>query len=582
MRAGECVRRCGMTTRTPLASLDRGFRTTYLDYETLLQQLEAWVWAYPDLVRLKEMTRTAEGRRVWLLTLGPKPDDVRPALWLDGNMHASELCGSSVCLATAEAVLALHLGEAGAFDALSPSAQDTIKNSLVHICPRISPDGAEAVLTTGRWVRSVPRDDRPRSSAARWLAKDMNGDGRSLVMRQEDPTGEYVANDAVDSLFHIRDIDDEGPFYKLWPEGEIEDFDGDHVPTPDEHSDNYPDLNRNFAYDWRGEREQVGAGDYPGSEPESRAVLEFARNNPNLFAWVDLHSFGGVGIRPLGDEADNKMNPSDLAMYRQIGSWLDEHTGYPLVSGFEEFTYSPETPLRGDLSEWAYRERGCVSLVVELWDLFKRAGLKRPKRFVDHYTHMTRDDQLAVAKWDAEHNEGRVFRGWERMTHPQLGEVEVGGIDPVVGLWNPPESMLSELCDGMVQVIGRLLAMAPRLHVDLEVETLAPDLHRVVCTVENRGYLSTQVLDSAKGLSVDTAPSARIDGVDVVDVDHIEVGHLDGWGRGRFDGSDTLFAPRSRGTTSRRVVRFLVRGSGEATVRVGCPRTGWVTERCTL
>ena len=567
-----------MTTRTPLETLNRGFRESYLDYETLLQQLEAWVWAYPDLVQLTELARTPEGRRVWLLTLGPEPERTRPALWIDGNMHASELCGSNVALATAEAVLALHLGEPGAFDSLSEVAQQTIRESLIYVCPRMSPDGAEAVLSTGRWVRSVPRDERPARGTARWIAQDMNGDGRSLLMRQADPTGEFVASDVVDGLFHLRTLDDVGPTYKIWPEGHIEHFDGHHIPTPDHYSDNYPDLNRNFSYDWRGERDQAGAGDYPGSEPESRAVLEFARQHPHLFAWVNLHTFGGVGIRPLGDEPDSKMDPGDLAIYRQLGQWLEDHMGYPLVSGFEEFTYSPDTPIRGDLSEWAYRERGCVSVVVELWDLFKRIGMERPKRFVDHYTHLTRDLQVAMATWDQEHNDGRVFCGWHAFEHPQLGAVEVGGIDPVIGLWNPPESMLAEMCDSMVQVVGRMASMAPRLHLDVQVETLADDVHRITCTVSNLGYLPTHVLASAKGLGIDTEPVARVSGVEVLGADTAELGHLDGWGRGRFDGSSALFAARSRGTTGRRVATFLVKGDGEATVRVGCSRVGWLEQ----
>lgn len=565
-----------MSTRTPLSALHRGFRGEYLDYETLLQQLEAWVWAYPDLVRLKELARTPEGRRVWVLTIGPEPERVRPALWVDGNMHASELCGSSVSLAFAEAMLALHLGEDGPLDALSTPARETLRDTLVHVCPRISPDGAEAVYRTGRWVRSVPRDDRPETGRARWVSEDVNGDGRALLMRVEDPTGEYVASEDFPGLFHLRELDDEGPFYKVWPEGRIERFDGHHVPDPDYFSDNYPDLNRNFPYDWRGEREQEGAGAFPGSEPESRALLEFARDNPNLFAWVNLHTFGGVGIRPLGDHPDSKMDPFDLAVYRQVGEWLTQETGYPMVSGFEEFTYSPDTPLRGDLSEWAYRERGCVAFVVELWDLFAQIGMERTKRFVDIYSQLTRDDQRKLAAWDKEHNKGRVFVGWEPAEHEQLGSVDVGGIDPVVGLWNPPLERLGEVCDGMVRTIGKLGAMAPRLGLKLEVEALADGLHRVVCTVDNQGYLPTNVLGSAKGLSVDSPPAATIEGVEVIGQPTREVGHLDGWGRGRFDGSDALYALRSRGTTGRRTVSFLVRGGGEANVRVGSARTGWV------
>ena len=76
--------------------------------------------------------------------------------------------------------------------------------------------------------------------------------------------------------------------------------------------------------------------------------------------------------------------------------------------------------------------------MVELWDLFKQLGIERKKPFVDHYTHLDRKDYVALAKFDREQNAGRIFKRWRKATHPQLGEVEVGGFDGRVGISNPP------------------------------------------------------------------------------------------------------------------------------------------------
>ncbi len=92
-----------------LDTLAQGFRSAYLDHASLTHQLEAWRDAYPHLVRLTSLAKTPEGRDLWLLTLGEDPDRVRPTAWVDGNMHASELAGSSVALAIAEDVLRAHL-----------------------------------------------------------------------------------------------------------------------------------------------------------------------------------------------------------------------------------------------------------------------------------------------------------------------------------------------------------------------------------------------------------------------------------------------------------------------------------------
>src|SRR6266852_411931 len=133
------------------------FRSKYLDYAELNAQLREWARAHPDFVRVSALGKSAEGRDIPLLTIGRDPDEARPAIWIDGNMHASELCGSSVALAMAEDVLALHQGrhEAGG-KPLPGHMADALKDALFYVVPRISPDGAEEVLTKGRYVRSSP------------------------------------------------------------------------------------------------------------------------------------------------------------------------------------------------------------------------------------------------------------------------------------------------------------------------------------------------------------------------------------------------------------------------------------------
>src|SRR5512141_2687514 len=173
-----------------LADLSRGFRQSYLDDTQLTGQLRAWADAYPQLVRLTSLAKTPEGRDVWLLTIGPEPDRIRPAVWVDGNIHAGELAGSSVALAIAEDVLRLHV-EADTID-FPVALADRLRDVLFYVVPRISPDGSETVLRLGRVVRSVPRDERVNRGAPRWIPSDIDGDGLALAMRVLDPTGELV------------------------------------------------------------------------------------------------------------------------------------------------------------------------------------------------------------------------------------------------------------------------------------------------------------------------------------------------------------------------------------------------------
>jgi hypothetical protein len=567
-------------------SLSRGFRARYLRYADLEAQMRAWAEAFPHLVRLRSIGRSLEGRELWLLTLGPDPDRVRPSVLIDGNMHASEVSGSSVALALAEDILTLHVQPDADVRGLSDTVRERLRDVLVHVLPRMCPDGAEAVLTTGAYVRSNPRDRRPDRERPRWRAADVDGDGQAFVMRKVDPGGEYVEAPEVPGLLVPRTIDDPPPYYKVYPEGFIEHFDGRHIPSPHFLSDNDTDLNRNFPYAWAPEPEQVGAGAYPTSEPESRAVVEFVTAHPELFAWLNLHTFGGVFIRPLGDKADAKMNPEDLEVFRQIAAWGDKHTGYPTVSGFEEFTYEPDKPLHGDLTDFGYHQRGAISYVCELWDLFAQLGIERKKPFVDHYAKLTRDELVRLGKWDAEHNACRVLRPWRPFVHPQLGVVDVGGIDPRVGIWNPPPDQLGEVCARQSAAFLRVASMAPALTIaHLTVSSLGDGLSTVTVTVENHGYLPTYVLSSARALPWNEPVHAtvRTDGCALVDAGHAhrELGHLDGWGRGLF-GNAALFYLRSRGNTGSRTAEWIVRGAGTFTVRVGSCRTGYIERKVTV
>ncbi len=562
------------------------FRSKYLDYAELMAQVQAWAKQHPALVRVSSLGKSAEGRDIPLVTLGRDPDRLRPAVWIDGNMHASELCGSSVALAMAEDVIAVLSGgnEAGG-KPLPPHMAEAIRESLFYVVPRISPDGAEEVLKKGRYVRSSPVNDRTNKDHAWWEAGDIDGDGEMMYMRQQSPDGELVELRGEDGkpldppVMVPRLPEDAGPYYKLYPEGRIVNFDGRRIPDPYFLGDNLNDFNRNFPYMWAPESEQAGAGHYPGSTPETRAVIEFATRNPHIVTWLNLHTFGGVLIRPLGDKPDSKMDQTDLAIFKQVETWLTEHTGYATVSGFHEFLYEPDKPLRGDITEWAYHQRGALAYVIELWDLFKQLGIERKKPFVDHYAQLDRKDFLAMAKLDREVNGGRMFKRWRKAKHPQLGDVEVGGFDPRVGIWNPPFERLGETCATQSAAFLRVAALVPRVAVEMVAREKVGGGHtRVEIRVANGGYLSTYGLPSARKLPIAEPLRLTTSGVKLVAPAEsvIEIGHLEGWGSGLYNGPN-VFMPWTRGNPHERFVTLVAEGKGKLAVKVGSSRVGYRT-----
>jgi len=550
-----------------------GFRDEYVRWEEIERTARAWASAHPDCVRVTSIGKTGEGRDMLLLVIGRDPDRVRPAAWIDGNMHATELAGSSVALAIAEDVIALHT-KSKTIHGLPEHVCDRLRDTLFYVLPRMSPDGAEAVLREGRYVRSNPRDRRTHAPAPRWRVGDVDGDGLALLMRKRDPNGDYVD---AGGIMLPRTLEDAGPFYKVYPEGTIDHFDGVTIPNPHYLSDNDADINRNFPYGWAPEHEQTGAGRFALSEPEARAVVEFTTERPHIFAWLNLHTFGGCHIRPLGNAPDSKMDPTDLGVYNQIEAWGEEFTGYPTVSGYHEFLYEPDKPLRGDVIDYAYHQRGILGYTTELWDLFAQLGVARRKPFVDHYRTLTRKDLESLAAWDKAKNKSRLFPAWRKATHSQLGEVEVGGMDIRVGMSNPPLEMIGELCERHAKMFLRVAAMAPVLHVEHAKTTRLGDGWRAEFVVENRGYLPTNVLSSAKALSLDARVYVEAEGPELVGDARVEAGHLEGWGRGLYDASTSIFHARSRGSGSRRVVTFAGRGHGVLRVRATGLRVGAAT-----
>ena len=561
-----------MSTADPSSSLPA--RQRYWRYAELLVWLRTIAETHPDLVRVERFGSTSEGRPLYVVMVGKEPDRARPALWIDANMHASELIGTTVAVSFVEDLLALHAGDNRHH--LSKAVVAAATEALVYVVPTMSPDGMEAVHETGRFVRSSPLNDR-KTTRPRWRQVDIDGDGQVRRMRVVDPTGAFVASQTIAGLMLPRDVDDDGPFYALYPEGVIDDFDGDSIPAWGIFDDNTLDLNRNFSSGWMHEPEQEGAGDYAGSSPEARAVMALATRSPHLFFWINLHTYGGVWIRPYGSAPDSALSVSDRAIFGRVEDWVTEFAKVPTVSGFEEFTYVPDIPLRGDLNDYAFHQRGAFSWSVELWDIFARAGLPRGKRFVDRYSDQRRCDIEHLAR-SLSAVGASSMQPWRAFQHPQLGAVEVGGFDPRFAVWNPPPGpIVEEIASQHAAVFMRMLALLPRLQVTTSRTALGSDSFLVEVIVANIGGVSTVGPDVAKDLlHVEALTVEVVDKARAVDGPRRVLGHLGGTQLGRFGAGATWPYQNTEGLPARRKCRFVVSGADVVKLRVGSQRTGFV------
>ena len=287
-----------------------------------------------------------------------------------------------------------------------------------YICPRINPDGAEwALADRPKIIRSstrpYPYDEEPIDGLAQ---EDMDGDGRVLFMRIPDPNGGWKVSPDEPRLLVRREPDESGgQYYRVLSEGRIENYDG--VTIQMQRPKEGLDLNRNFPMEWRTEGEQPGAGPFPASEPEVRAVVHFIAAHPNITGGVAFHTFGGVLLRPFSTHPDEDMPAEDLWTFQKIGEKGKALTGYPAVSVYHEFRYHPKEVITGALDDWLYDHVGVFSWTVEIWSPQRQAGISEYK-FIDWYREHPFADDLKLLAWSDEKLGGQGYVDWYPFEHP--------------------------------------------------------------------------------------------------------------------------------------------------------------------
>ncbi len=524
-------------------------------YDELTRLLQDFAEAAPQLVQLRSIGRSHEGRDIWLLVLtntATGPDEDKPAFWVDGNIHAAELTACTACLYWLHKLVGGY-GE-------DREATRLLDTRTVYLCPRLNPDGAELALADKpRHIRSsvrpYPYDEEPVDGLT---IEDVDGDGRVLTMRVPDPHGGYKKHPDEPRLMVAREPGEfGGEYYRLIPEGTLKAYDGLTInANPDREG---LDLNRNFPAGWRQEHEQVGAGEYPTSEPEVRAMVDFIVKHRNIGAGVSFHTHSGVILRPMGTASDDDMTPEDLWMYKRLSALGEKHTGYPAISIWHDFKYHPKQVITGT-QDWLYEHLGSLFWVVEIWSPNKEAGITDYK-WIDWYREHPVEDDLKLLKWSDEQCDGQAFVDWQPFHHPQLGAVEIGGWDKMNYWRNPPPRLREREAARFPAWLSTLALSLPQLEVlRTEVRALGPDTWRVRFAVGNAGYLPSYVSQRAIERKVVRGVVFQIhlpDGVALVSgKERVEGQHLEGHAPKT---SQQAFLPSREITGDRAVVEWVVR-----------------------
>jgi len=432
----------------PLKPGEVDFKHYHTPDESLVL-MRLWAQKYPDLVEIYSVGKSFEGRDIWQMTITNRKtgkDTDKPAFFIEGGRHAGESTGSEATLYFINHVLTNYGSD--------PAITRLVDTKALYCKPHNNPDGNMLYLTTAQTLRSTvrPNDDDNDGLLDEDPGEDLDGDGFVRQIRKFVGPGKGNASkDPRDPSGRLmrRGQQGEGD-YVMYPEGIDNDGDGRY----NEDGIGGLDLHRNYPENWRPMREETrrgytqgGAGEYPLSETETRAVFLFMMTHPNVAAAQTLDTAVPMILRGPSTERDEvAMTPDDLALFRKFDKKAQEITGYARAGDvYHEYAtggrrVDPVTgegprdqPLFGHSPDFGYSYFGVPWYGDEIWN----GG-----RFVD-YDKDGRVDEYEVLKWNDENRAGKGdFQNWTVFRHPQLGDVEIGGWNPKFWSQNPPPDLL--------------------------------------------------------------------------------------------------------------------------------------------
>lgn len=545
----------------------------YYNYAEITEFLKQVAFEFPDYVTLESIGTTYEKRKIWLLSLTNKKTgghEDKPSLWVDGNTHASEIAGAQACLFFI-------------YNTLTQFKKNTELRFLLdhmnfYILPQVSPDGAEYFLEKRHEIRSSPRADSDGLESL--IRSDVDKNGEILLMRKEDPAGAFKKSDTNKDLLTQRkpfDLPSEKQkYYKLYKEGLFQNYDGS---SETQESIFGLDFNRHFPAGFRPEGAQKGASTHPMSSVEIRSFVEAFVARPRIFGHIALHTYGGLILRPPANSPEENFDLQDLLVLKTIADEAARVSGYESLSTAKDFKYYSRESESGTADEWSFDHRGVFSLTVEIWDVWKAAGIN-VKDHVSRYFNPSEKEMLRIFKWAKSKFELKEFyQVWKKFSHPQLGEVEIGGWKTSFLFRNPPTKLLTGENQKVNSIILQFAKTTPLVQIkSTEVQTIDDKTKKLVLIVENQGFLPTNGSKHAIKMKAIHKPIVNlktdgklklISGKKQMEVEHLQ-------GRNNFIPFHSPVSGRSGNNTEQNRFEWFFQGEGQVEITFDYQRGGVV------
>lgn len=502
---------------------------------------------------LTSLVKTEGGQDIWVLKIGAGDLDNKPAIAVVGGVEGYHVLSVELALQFAERLINNH--------------KETLETTTFYIFPNMSPDAYAQYHSDLKYERrgNVAKVDHDRDgNVSEDPYEDLNKDGYITQMRIDTPTGDHNLH-PKDSRTLVKADRSKGEAGNslVYSEGIDNDKDGKFNEDPLEGIA----FNKSLTYQFP--VFEPLAGDYPVSQRETRAFLNYLFDQWNIFAFVTFSPANNLS-EPL------KYNAKD-AKQRIVSSIQEKDAALnKMVSDLYNKTISQKAfqqdnlGTAGDFFQWAYFHFGRLSFSTPGWWVPEikadkpKGEEEKEKTEGEEKTDEAKEKPIVTKEsnfmaWADREGLTDVFVPWTKVNHPDFPNqtVEVGGIKPFV-MHNPPYAMVDSIALKHTNFILELAKLQPKLEFhNVKVENLGSGLSRITADLYNNAPLPTH---SELGEKSRWLRKIRID----ITKDKKEV--LAGNTINLIDNMDAY---------ETKTMSWILKGSGNVEIKAGAAHTGF-------
>lgn len=493
--------------------------------------------------KLVSLTKTEGGQDIWALQLGRGDMENKPAIAITGGVEGYHVLSVELALRIAQQFVRDHA--------------DLLETTTFYVFPNMSPDAYAQYHSDIKYERrgnSAKVDQDRDGEVSEDGYEDLNRDGFITDIRIESPLGKYVAHEDYPQILveaEGRNASGEKRFLK-YSEG----VDNDKNEKFNEDLSEGIAFNKSLTYQFPAF--QPLAGDYPVSQKETRALLDFLFERWNIFAFVTFAPENNLSapLKYNKANADKRIVTSILEKDAELNKMVSDLYNETVSSK----AYNQDNQGEGgDYFQWAYFHFGRLSFSTPGW------WIPEVKEQKDESTDSLKSKKAKITPetnfiaWAEKEGLDDAFINWTEVDHPdfQNNKVEVGGIRPFA-MVNPPYRMVDSIAKQHTDFVVKLAQMKPKLEFhNLQTEKLSGGLTRITVDLFNNSPLPTH---SEMGERSRWLQKLQIS----VDKDKKDI--LAG---------NTIKLSGKLGAYEKETISWIVRGRGTATVKAGAPHTGF-------